>query len=174
MATTDKNYRSYADIDGVYINGELIQPPDNSYADTLKFSKATTVLVDNCDITGGYEDVIDMNRYCGGIEIRNCRLFSKGEYCATIKGGSKNIVLRDVVIDNHGKTYDIDLGNWSDQSKEKTTDVELINVTSLDGSPVTVRVLNADKPRVEGGNVKLTVYPKWIVALFFFFRGLFN
>ena len=51
-----------------------------------------------------------------------------------------------------------------------TTNITLENVVSEDGLPVRVRVLWADKPTVIGGNVKVTVVPKCLVAIYRFLR----
>jgi len=170
----DVNYYSIADTDnvevvGVTLPGDPFNDPRN-YSDILKLSHATNILVKDCVIYGGKEDCIDMNRYCDNIVVDNCRLASGGLYVATIKGGTKNVTFQDVIVTKHGKETDIDIGNWSDQSNEMTKNITLDNVTSTDGKPVRVRVLWADRPLVIGGNVKVTVIPKWAVAIYRFLR----
>ena len=167
----DKNFESYANIDSVTVSGRNIMPPDDSYNDTLKFSNAKNITVSDCTIHGGSEDCIDMNNLTSIAIVKNCHLYSGGQYCSTIKGGTTNIRWTDVVIAKHGSTYDVDLGNWSDQSNDRTTGIVLENVTSLDGNPVTCRVLWADKPQVIGGNVKVTVIPKIFVIIYRFLRS---
>jgi hypothetical protein len=173
MATPDKNFRSYADESGVRIYGETIAPPDQTYADTLKFSNADDVEVEKCHVVGGYEDCVDINRDCEQVVLRNLTLEAHGEYAVTIKGGSHDIKLIDVVITAPGRVYDIDIGNWSDQNQNKTTSVKLVNVTRADGEKVRVRVLWADRPVIVGGNVSLTVVPRLAVLVYRFFRKLF-
>lgn len=170
----DINYYSIADRNDVEVLSRTlpdvgINPSD--YSDTLKLSKATNIVVKDCVIYGGKEDCVDMNRYCENILIESTTVISNGSYCFTIKGGTKSVTLRNVVVQKHGKSYDIDLGNWSDQSNNLTTNVVLENVTSTDGKPVTVRVLWADAPTVIGGNVKVTVVPKFIYSIYRWLRA---
>lgn len=160
---TDINHRSYADIGNIRIDSETLSPPDDTYADTLKLSHAASVDVVGCHIYGGTEDCIDMNRECRDVKILDCDLIPGGKYAVTIKGGSRGILLRNVVLHAHGSETDIDIGNWSDQSKELTKGVALDNVTMADGSPVRCRVLWGEAPTVVGGNVKVTVVPRVLV-----------
>jgi len=169
----DKNYYSIADQNDVLIGNTIfpsgeVNPLD--YSDIVKLSHATNITIKDCTIHGGREDCIDMNRDCDNILIENSFLESNGNYCMTIKGGTKNVTIKNVTITSHGKETDIDLGNWSDQSSELTTNITLENVVSEDGLPVRVRVLWADKPTVIGGNVKVTVVPKCLVAIYRFLR----
>ena len=170
----DVNYFSIADRDGVEVLSCTLPGVNENplnYSDILKLSKATNIVVKDCHIIGGKEDCIDMNRYCENILVEDTTVTSNGNYCFTIKGGTKNVTLRNVVIEKHGKWYDIDLGNWSDQSNELTTNVVLDNVTSADGKPVKVRVLWADVPTVIGGNVKVTVIPKGLYSIYRWLRA---
>lgn len=156
----DKNYRELHT--GETINGELISPPASFYpwSDTLKASNVSLANVIDCTIAGGMEDAMDINRVSTFIKLQNCKLQSGGLYCMTIKGGSYEIELTDVVILLHGSEVDIDLGNFTEANQDKTTRITLRNVTSTDGKPVIVRVINADRPTVIGGNVKVIV-PWW-------------
>ncbi len=179
LGKPDRNYESHADVDGVIIENRSIPLEEDIeelgtpllHSDSLKLSKATEVTVKSCSITGGSEDCIDMNRYCSDILISDCILKPRGKYGITIKGGTSQVRLKNVLFTAHGKETDIDLGNWSDQSAELVTDVVLDNITSLDGKPVKVRVLWAQKPKVIGGNVKLTVYPKLLVKIYRYLRA---
>ena len=172
----DKNYYSIADQSDIVIGN--IEFPDKGinsqdYSDILKLSHASNITVKDCIITGGKEDCIDMNRMCENVLIEDTHLFSGGSYCVTIKGGTKNVTLKNVTIDGHGKETDIDLGNWSDQSSELTTGIVLDNVQSKTGMPVRVRVLWANKPTITGGsNVDVTVVPKFLVLIYRFLRKL--
>ena len=175
----DRNYESHADVDGVIIENRLIPPQEEEeegslyYSDSLKLSKATDVLVSSCSITGGSEDCIDMNRYCSDITVSDCILKPRGKYGITIKGGTTRVTLKNLLFMTHGKETDIDLGNWSDQSAEPVTAVVLENITALDGKPVRVRLLwaNKDTIKVVGGNVKLIVYPKLLVKIYRYLRA---
>lgn len=170
----DNNYISFADVDGETIENTVFPvsgTKQSDYSDILKFSHAKNIVVSNCIICGGKEDCVDMNRNCENILIENCTVYPFGSYGFTIKGGAKNITLRNVAFDGHGKVADIDLGNWSDQSMEQTTNVVLENVYAIDGSPVKVRVLWAEKPTVVDSNIKLLVIPKPIIWAYRWLRA---
>jgi hypothetical protein len=169
----DVNYYSIADQNDVVVENKTfpesgIDPEE--YSDIVKLSNAKNITIKNCFIKGGQEDCIDMNRYCENVLVEDTNVSSGGLYCFTIKGGTKNVTLKNVVVGIHGHETDIDLGNWSDQSSELTTGVVLDNVKSVDGKPVRVRVLWADKPTVINSNVKVCVVPKWMVAIYRFLR----
>lgn len=171
----DNNYYSIADQDGVILANETLPYGGvmvDDYDDILKLSHATNTKILSCIIYGGKEDCIDLNRYCNNILIQDTILYPFGNYVCTIKGGTSNVTLKNIILKNRGKETDIDIGNWSDQSNELTTNIILDNVTCYDGSPVRVRVLWGTRPTVIGGNVKVTVVPKWVVAIYRFFRGL--
>lgn len=163
----DVNYRSYADVNDVLVFDETLKPDDlAAFSDTLKFSKVEYAKAQSCVIWGCKEDCIDMNRYCNNIIVEDCVLIPSGKFGVTIKGGTRNVVLRDVTFHGHGKEVDIDIGNWSDQSAEMTTGITLSNVKSDDGRPVVVRVLWGDDPNVIGGNVLVKKYPLWMVWIY--------
>lgn len=160
----DINTVSYASENGVVIS-DLIFNPNPGDSDTLKFSNCTNFTVERCEIVGGKEDCIDMNRGSLGY-VTNCNLRPTGNFAMTIKGGFKDLVLENIILDSHGKEVDIDLGNWSCQGKWAwTSGIILKNVTAADGKPVIVRVLWASSPKVIGGNVKVK---NWQIAGFFY------
>jgi len=169
----DKNYYSVSDQNDLIIGNTTFPKGEVSpieYSDIIKLSNATNITIKGCTVHGGKEDCIDMNRNCSNIVIEDTFLESNGNYCVTIKGGTKNVILKNITITNHGKEADIDLGNWSDQSEELTTDITLQNIVSEDGEPVKVRVLWADKPTVLGGNIKVVVIPRCLVRIYRFLR----
>lgn len=172
----DTNFRSYSDENEVRIVGEDIVPTDGvDWDDTLKFSHCTNSNVSFCTILGSSEDAVDMNRECENITLFENHIFTKGAYGVTIKGGSRTVCLQKCVFHGEPKSgYDIDLGNWSDQSDKLTVDVGLEDVTHVSGRPVRVRVLWAKKPIIVGGNVKVTTTPRFLVAIYRFFRRLFK
>lgn len=128
---------------GTYEYGVIDGSLDGGYDDTLKLTKTRGVRVFANKIIGGFEDCVDMNvvEDC----IVNCRAFvAGGEYVATIKGGSRAVTLTGTIYQG-GRTVDVDLGNWSDQSQEKTRGVRL-SLIRIDGRKVKVRVLHAERP----------------------------
>jgi hypothetical protein len=163
VSTPDHNFESYASETDVRIIGPRLID-GQGYDDALKFSNCSGVLIEGIEILGGREDCIDINR--GGlIAMRNVTLNPKGKYGVTIKGGAEVVTMKSVVFCSHGSEVDIDLGNWSDQSGERTRGVTLENVFSSDGRPVVVRVLHADRPLVRGGNVRV-IDRRWLAWLY--------
>jgi len=154
------------------LNGVTLTPAiPADYEDTVKFSGWQDAVVEGCDITGGAEDCIDINRMCRDITIKDSILRITGNQAVTIKGGSSGISLENVVIHGAGKYAEIELGNWSDQSMAKTTGVLLHNVSRADGKPVRVVVGVADKPLIIGGNC--VINQKWslLVKLYCMLKG---
>jgi hypothetical protein len=91
----------------------------------------------------------------------------QGKYGMTIKGGAKNILISNCVFYGHG--LEIDLGNWSDQSQERTRNITIKDCFRFDSKPIKVRCLWADDPIVINSNVKITrIHP---LLLWFFKLG---
>lgn len=169
----DKQFHVFADCaDQVLTDTVLCPPSAEGYTDALKFSHAERCLVERCDITGGSEDCIDMNRMCRDITISDSILRVNGHQAITIKGGSAGIHLKDLLIHGEGKYAEIELGNWSDQSMAKTTGVLIENCSRSDGRPVRVVVGRADNPTIIGGNC--VINRKWsiLVKLYCWLKGL--
>jgi hypothetical protein len=161
----DVNTESYAGQDGVIVEGRTLVP-NKGDSDSLKFSNCTNFRVTSCEIHGGLEDTIDINRGTNGL-IENCKLVPAGLYTLTVKGGFKNLTIKNTEIVGSGKETGIDIGNWSSQGRWAwTKNVKLENVYSSDGKPVIVRVMWGSKPKVVGGNVKIE---DWRIKAFFYF-----
>jgi hypothetical protein len=162
VSRPDNNYRSHADIAGLVLSGEQIDPrlegkDPAEFDDLLKLSHVTNATVRGCAIRGGgaqRENALDLNRQCADVLIDGCTLESGRQNALTIKGGCVAITVKDTVIVPGRGHCDIELGNWSDQSTARTTRVWLVNVTRSDGRPVRLRVGRADDPIVLGGNVR--------------------
>lgn len=165
----DKNYKSIADTSGVRLYGIELAPDNlDQYDDVLKFSNAKDCIVKDCLIWGGKEDCVDMNRNCDAIVLEGCRLYTYGTQHITIKGGTRNVYIKDTAFGGNPKNVEIELGNYSEQSDEPPINIHLTNLTTLSGNPVRVRCLNACPCTVTvvGGNVK--VYrPLWVKLGFF-------
>lgn len=174
MSKPDVNYRSIADVQDVLIENERISPIfADDFDDVLKLSNARNITVRNCVVLGGREDAVDMNRHCQNVLIEDCLVGAGKQYAFTIKGGCSRITLRNVIITPRGGSIDIDLGNWSDQSKEPTRLVHLHNVTRVDGKPVRVRVGNADKPTISGGNVEVLGAESFWLRVYLVWKSIF-
>jgi hypothetical protein len=121
------------------------------FDDALKLSGARGNYVDaSLGITGGSEDCLDVNhsRFC---TIETGLMKPMGRFGVTIKGGSEGITVRGNMFPKCAKEVDIDLGNWSDQDESLTTDTVLA-VQSIDGRPLTYRVLHATRPHLPQGS----------------------
>lgn len=172
----DKNYESYWGQSNLIIDNRAIWPPDsNEYSDILKFSICSNVLVDNCEIVGGREDAIDCVRG-EDYKFSYLKLHPKGKNGITIKGSIKNTTISNVIFMSHGKECDIELGQHciydSFWGSDKTEGITLINVHSNDSVPVKIKVWNATKPTIIGGNVQVKMVPTIFVKLYFAFRWL--
>ena len=69
---------------------------------------------------------------------------------------------------------DIDIGNYSDNAKGKTTDVRIVNCRRSDGKPIRVRVGWADRPVVIGGNVKILFWQSLLLKIYVYIKNLFT
>lgn len=127
-----------------------IIPPDGTYADSLKLSGVVDLTVNVGKIVGSREDVVDIN-HCKNVQVLIGEVYVKGKYLATIKGGSDGIYVQIAEQNSHGSEVDFDLGNWSDQSMERTKNVEIESRQFFEWSPVTIRVLHAWRPKLLGG-----------------------
>lgn len=151
--SADKNiFNHYEDSSGqVITKGELgtaTSSPD--WSDTVKITSGCTGLsLYAARIYGGKEDCADLNN-----RASNCTITAKwhpqGKYLATIKGGCHAILLSGDVF-GHGSEVDVDLGNWSDHSKNVTTGT-ILSLWSQTGKPIRVRVLNATVPTFVAGS----------------------
>jgi len=118
-------------------------PPSGQHSDTIKVSNCSYLrIIVRGVLPGGREDCLDINNGSHHIEVYADDWVSGGLFVATIKGGSHDITVHGRVI-RGGSETDVDLGNWSDQSDERTYNVAL----DLSGSAkVRVRVLHAWLP----------------------------
>lgn len=128
--------------------GYPAERPD--WSDTVKItSQCTGFTLHACTIWGGQEDCVDINNMADGIHVM-AEYAPQGKYVFTVKGGASGCLLIGRIIGS-GTEVDVDLGNWSDQCQKRTTGV-IMDLGKPDGSPVTVRVLNATKPTEVAGS----------------------
>ena len=174
---TDINYddHTFPGTDGLVLQTHDVQlSPEESakYNDLLKFSKTTNCKVGKISVTGGQqiENAIDMNNECANISLGDVYLEEGRENALTIKGGCDNIYIGNLVIKPGIGHCDIELGNWSDQSKKKTTNVVIGRVARTDGKPVRVRYGWADKPVIHDGNVEWQTLQGLLIRLWVWFR----
>jgi hypothetical protein len=109
------------------------------------------------------ENVIDINNKAKNIIFHGVfgREGEVGDQVVTIKGGSGRITLSGV-IKSKGRNADLVIGNWSDQSTDKSYDIDLYGLYRLDDQPVSVILA-----RVDRGSVKLPINCKilWCKSL---------
>lgn len=173
MGKPDNNFRSYAGVSNIVLtNEELLPDNPKQYADILKFSCADNCLVDGCRVAGGTEDSVDINNLSHSITVSNTALNCGDAQAVTIKGGSRDIHLSNVVIYGRGKYAEIELDNWSDQSRTYTTGIVLESVTHADGGPVRV-VAARNRPTIIGGNCRIRPVWSLLVRLYCVFKGAF-
>ncbi len=126
--------------------GTIDCPP--TFQDALKISGARFVDVE-CDyISGGTEDCVDIN-HSDSVTLYNKSFVPKGRYVATIKGGSTNILVMFSDVIGKPKYVDFDIGNWSDQSANRTSGVTITS-QQPQSRQYTVRQLHARKPTLHG------------------------
>jgi hypothetical protein len=132
---------------------DFVVPDGRNIADMLKFSGTRGLTVQSkCIVPGGGEDCVDLNNECWDVIVESPGYFAKGKYVATIKGGTNFITLRGSILQG-GKTCDVGLGNWSDQSKKLTEGITL-DTPREDGKPTTYYQMNAAPP-IPGPDVRL-------------------
>ncbi len=171
----DKNFESHATEDGTLIEGRIIPPAEVTaldYSDVLKFSNCQNITVDQCVISGGKEDCIDVVRG-SNYTIKNTTLLPH-KNGITLKGSIDGAVLDTVGFDNHGSECDIDIGQFDNYwwiGRPPTRNIKLKNIESSDGKPVVVRLWDAENPTIENCNVKIVRIPKFIWWPYFVFRA---
>lgn len=167
----DTFYRVIRDLNGAVVKDEEIESP-SPVSDVLKISNCQNTLVENCRVVGGIEDSVDQVQGRATM-IRGCRLKPTGKNGVTAKGAIDGIELNDVLYESHGSECDAEFGQFDKYWKPgraATRNIRLVNVRAVDGRPVRVKLWNATKPTVIGGNVKVVKMP-WIVWFpYFVFR----
>jgi RNA polymerase sigma factor (sigma-70 family) len=137
--TPDKNYLSFADRERethelVILCPEIDGERSEDYDDILKISHCREFTFRDwhvCPEGLQREDGVDIMRFSHTVAFLNARVAAGAKYAFTIKGGSKEILLRNVIITRPGKYVDIDLGNYSHNADGKTGKVTLDNVVRV-------------------------------------------
>lgn len=134
----DTNYLSFQELEGARKTiGELRPSSPRMFDDTLKVWRCNHCIFQDGDISGGREDCIDVGRESSENVFERLRLYSNGQYCCTIKGGSHYNVFSNIVVVVHGDDVDFEFGNWHSYNFEPSRGNALVNVTATDGRPVT-------------------------------------
>lgn len=169
--TKDVNWRSFI---GPQDNGKLVTSEDwqapsdpKQWDDLFKCSNVQGLTARGLTIPASREDSIDCVRG-NGYSIESCTI----EGSITIKGSIDGLSLTNCVISGT-----IELGqydNYWTQSRAPTRNVSLVNCCSPDGSPIRVKLWDAETPRIENSNVKIMRIPKLVWLPYFIFRRLTN
>jgi hypothetical protein len=157
------------------------------FGEGLKLSFPFNVIVEDCNITGGYEDVIDIVRG-GNVLFKNCNFYSSifSNQIATIKGGAHSIRFENCFFQNNNPKmkYMFHFGGWSDYDKYRkleTKSVEFVDciAISLYNKVRIAKELFSVSQNYQGiktgNNVenKLRI-PRILTNVFFFLRGKFT
>jgi hypothetical protein len=169
--TKDTNWRSYvgpAD-NGLTVNAAEWQAPldPENYDDLVKGSNVENLCVSGLTIPASREDSIDFVRG-SNYTVQNCTVAGS----ITGKGSIDGLSLYGCCISGT-----IELGqydNYWTKGRAPTRNVSIISCTSPDGSPIRVKLWDAEMPFIESTNVKVTKIPKWVWLPYFLFRRLTN
>jgi hypothetical protein len=169
--TKDTNWRSYVgpNDNGLTVDAAEWQSPldPENYDDLVKCSNCTGLVISGLTIPASREDSIDCVRG-SNYTVQNCTVHGS----VTIKGAINGFTLYGSVVSGT-----IELGqydNYWQPGRAPTRSVSLLNCCSPDGSPVRVKLWDAEMPRIEGTEVRVTRIPKWIWLPYFLFRRLTN
>ena len=169
--TSDTNWRSYVGPkdNGLTVNAVEWQAPldPENYDDLVKGSNVSNLCVSGLTIPASQEDSIDFVRG-SNYTVQNCTVGGS----VTVKGAINGLTLYGSVVSGT-----IELGqydNYWEPGRAPTQNVSILDCTSPDGSPIRVKVWDAEVPFVRNSNVKITKVPKWIWFPYFLFRRLTN
>ncbi len=169
--TSDVNWRSYV---GPQDNGKLItsedwQAPVNprDYDDLFKCSNVSGLTATGLVIPASREDSIDCVRGSNYL-IQSCTI----QGSVTVKGAIEGFELNNCVISGT-----VELGQYDNywfKGRAPTRYVRIVNCCSPDGSPIRIKIWDAELALIAGTSVKVTRIPKWIWLPYFLFRRLTN
>ena len=168
--TADVNWRSYGPIDdGTTVDAASWQAPldPENWDDLVKCSNCTGLVISGLTIPASREDSIDCVRGSNYL-IQSCTI--RGS--VTVKGAIEGFELNNCVISGT-----VELGQYDNywfKGRAPTRYVRLVNCCSPDGSPIRVKLWDAEIALIAGTSVKITRIPKWIWWPYFLFRRLTN
>lgn len=174
--SADKNYESHVTEDGSVIENRTIPDQDvipGDYSDILKFSNCTNTTVNNCKIYGGKEDCIDAVRGSNYV-FKNLDLFPKYNGI-TVKGSVDGVTVANVNFETHGSDCDMEFGQYDNYwyiGRKPTRNINVVEVMPVDGSPVVIKLWDAETPAITNSNVKIIKIPKFIWWPYFVFRAI--
>jgi hypothetical protein len=171
MNTSDTNWRSYVgpQDNGKVVTSEDWQAPSNpkEYDDLFKCSNVDSLTARGLTIPASREDSIDCVRG-NAYSFQSCAI----EGSVTVKGAIDGLKLYNCVISGTVELGQYD--NYWTKGRAPTRNVRLVNCCSPDGSPVRIKIWDAELSLIAGTSVQVTRIPKWIWLPYFLFRRLTN
>ena len=168
--TTDTNWRSYGPVDdGTTVDAANWQAPidPENWDDLVKCSDVSGLVVSGLTIPASREDSIDCVRG-DGYTVQNCTIGGS----VTVKGAINGFTIYGSCVSGTVELGQYD--NYWTRGRAPTQNVSILDCTSPDGSPIRVKIWDAEEPFCQNSNVKLTKIPKWIWLPYFLFRRLTN
>ena len=169
--TADTNWRSYVGPkdDGLTVDAAEWQAPldPQNWDDLVKGSNCTALTISGLTIPASREDSIDFVRGKNYV-VQNCTVAGS----ITAKGSIDGLTIYGCVVSGTIELGQFD--NYWQPGRAPTKNVLIIDCTSPDGSPIRVKVWDAEAPFVRNSKVQITKIPKWIWFPYFLFRRLTN
>jgi hypothetical protein len=169
--TNDTNWRSYV---GPQDNGKVVTSEDwqapsdpTQWDDLFKCSNVSNLTATGLTIPASREDSIDCVRGSNYL-IQSCTI----QGSTTVKGAIDGFELNNCVISGT-----VELGQYDNywvKGRAPTRNVSLVNCCSPDGSPIRVKLWDAEMPRIENTSVQIIKMQKWVWLPYFIFRRLTN
>lgn len=142
---------------------KVISPEDPLKWDAiLKCSNRHDTTLTDLKVAQGQENSLDINNKSSNLDFSgdwgvSCNI---GDQVFTIKGASHDIKISGNIYSD-GKKAVVVIGEWSDQSYDKSYNIDLSDLKMADGSPVTVIVSRVNNPILAAfGRSKDIKFPK--------------
>ena len=177
MSTPDRIYKVCAAESGAVIENLTIDPradglSADQFEDIYKFSDKHGITHRNIWVLGAgvKENAIDINNRCSGLLFEDVAVMGGNQSGVLIKGGCRDVVFRKIVFGSCGPRCDVLIGDWSDQSNDKTTGVVLDRLIRSSKDPVRVIVGRGDWPEIIGGNVKILYFQSYLQKVYWWIK----
>lgn len=114
------------------------------YSAIFKIDRTNDETYDNVRAAEGNEDSVNLNNVCLNDRISGdfATQGAPGLRVITIKGGCHSIVISGT-LHGHGTSEDIKIGDWSDQSTDVSSTIDLTGLHEADGSKIVVVIGHA-------------------------------
>lgn len=161
------------EIDDIIILGSdlILQGIDlNQISDIFKLSHVQNIHIKRLIVLCGglqKENAADFNFECTNVTIDHMELEEGDQNAWTCKGGCSAIKIGALGIHASGRAHcNIELGNWSDQSKKKTHDIKITELVEVvGGGVVQIRVDYASRPQIQQGNIHWQIWQGLLIDL---------